>query len=294
MSDRFQRLFVLPSNLYAPNSPIIVEAGALLKDTQTDSLVIQLKFHSVSGLPIKALKVSVITHDVASSEKSGTVEYQYLDLHINNGDDFGSNKAIIINDKTVRSFKISSLLVVYTDGRTWASNTVLTGLPASTSLSSTLNDSEVIKQYQIDLNSLANNVPQEYGNLWQCACGEWNSWNDCTHCHAAKTRVFSVYDPVALAVNKDVRLAVEKEEIERKRAERTAALLFIRKKAKLIATIILPIIAIFVFLVYPRLIKPGILYKNAQAMQLKLFMMLRLKLVHLKTSFNGLKYPVLI
>lgn len=43
------------------NPPVIIEAGALLKDTVSDEILIQLNFHSVSDKKIKALKVIVKT-----------------------------------------------------------------------------------------------------------------------------------------------------------------------------------------------------------------------------------------
>ena len=68
MADRFERLFELPHNLYSYGSPVIVSAGALLKDTQTGSVVVQLKYQSVSAVPIKALRIDIVAYDVAGGE----------------------------------------------------------------------------------------------------------------------------------------------------------------------------------------------------------------------------------
>lgn len=35
MSERYEKLFSLPQNFYAQGSPLLIEAGNLLKDTQT-------------------------------------------------------------------------------------------------------------------------------------------------------------------------------------------------------------------------------------------------------------------
>ena len=48
MAERFERLYKLSENLYIDGAPIIISAGALLKDTATGSVVAQIKFHSVS------------------------------------------------------------------------------------------------------------------------------------------------------------------------------------------------------------------------------------------------------
>ena len=47
----YQRLYELPKNLYLASSPVIIEAGALLKDEESGSLIAQLK--------LKALQPSV-------------------------------------------------------------------------------------------------------------------------------------------------------------------------------------------------------------------------------------------
>ena len=39
MSERYSKLYVLPENLYAEGSPVIIAAGALLKDNQTGRVV---------------------------------------------------------------------------------------------------------------------------------------------------------------------------------------------------------------------------------------------------------------
>jgi len=35
MNERYTRVFSLPENLYATGSPVVIAAGALLKDNQT-------------------------------------------------------------------------------------------------------------------------------------------------------------------------------------------------------------------------------------------------------------------
>ena len=43
MAERFTKVFSLTPNLYAKGCPIIIEAGALQKDTETGNLIAQLK-----------------------------------------------------------------------------------------------------------------------------------------------------------------------------------------------------------------------------------------------------------
>ena len=68
MSERYTRLFTLPGSLYAQGSPLIILAGALLKDNQTGRVLAQLKFKNVGTKSVKAVKVSVTPLDAAGME----------------------------------------------------------------------------------------------------------------------------------------------------------------------------------------------------------------------------------
>lgn len=96
MSERFDKLYELPYELYSAGSPVVVLAGALLRDSTTGKALVQLKFQSVSDIPIKAIKIDISVFDVSEKEIEGVKEYQYLDLHIAEGQEFGSNKAVIL------------------------------------------------------------------------------------------------------------------------------------------------------------------------------------------------------
>ena len=61
MSERYSRLFSLPTNLYAIGSPAIIVAGALLKDNQTGKVLAQLKIQNITTNPIKAVTVATST-----------------------------------------------------------------------------------------------------------------------------------------------------------------------------------------------------------------------------------------
>lgn len=42
MGERYTRLFSLSEQLYIENAPVIITAGALLKDNKTDNILVQL------------------------------------------------------------------------------------------------------------------------------------------------------------------------------------------------------------------------------------------------------------
>lgn len=220
MSERFTKLYELQKNLYSEGSPVIVSAGSLLKDTQTNNIIVQLKFHSVSVVSIKALKVGIAAFDIAGKEIDGVSEYQYLDLSIQNGQKFGSNKAVVMPNPVTRSFSINSITVVLVDGHIQNISMPLSSLPQPAVIHSVLKDAELIKQYKLKTNDSAAYVPQESYGLWQCHCGEWNSCSGCSRCKGQKSAIFAALDLPSLTNEMNIRLA---EEAQRKaEAERLA------------------------------------------------------------------------
>ena len=163
MEERFERLYKLPDNLYIEGSPIIISAGVLLKDNATGNAVAQIKFHSVTENIIKAVKVSLCAYDVSSTEVQGVNNYQYLDLSIRNGQEFGSNKAIVLPSMVTRSFAISGITVIFSDDSQWQCKNIseLKSLPISNYLSNELSNIELVKQYKITTTHYATYVPSE-------------------------------------------------------------------------------------------------------------------------------------
>ena len=80
MSERYSRLFALPENLYASGSPVVIAAGALLKDNQTGKVIAQLKLRNIGNKAIKAATVSIIPFDTVGNPLGEPIQYQYLDL----------------------------------------------------------------------------------------------------------------------------------------------------------------------------------------------------------------------
>lgn len=222
MSERFTTLFKLPSNMYSVDSPIIVSAGALLKDTETGKIIVQIKYHSVSIATIKALKVTISSYDVFGEKVSEIDEYQYLDLNVNYGQEFGANKAIILPDEVTRSFKIDKIIVILSDGSNYDVDIPMEILPPSESIKTVLQNDELVKQYQLVVNTKADYIPQERKGLWCCSCGKWNVSTHCSNCNAEKEKVFLSLDISTLTLKMEERLVAE--EIEKFKQEELAAI----------------------------------------------------------------------
>ena len=88
MAERFIRLFELPNDLYSINSPIIIRQAVLLNDTKSENIIAQIKFQSVSNKAISAVKVNIVAIDVTGKEINDVISYSYLDLNVDNGQEF--------------------------------------------------------------------------------------------------------------------------------------------------------------------------------------------------------------
>ena len=274
MAERFERLYKLPDNLYTNESPIIISAGVLLKDNDTGSVVVQLKFQSVSPKTINAVKISVSAYDVSGAEIQGVQDFQYLDINISNGQEFGSNRAIIMPSAVTRRIDIQSITVVFSDGTAWMNVNTYRRLPVAKTLEQHFGNSEITKQYKICTNDVATFVPSEEENLWRCSCGKWNKDAVCTHCRILKHKIFSALDIDALTKKTNNRIANETEQrhlAEEKQAKekllREAAQKAKNKKIAIATGVILAVVLVtllFTKWILPDVIRPATLYNKAE------------------------------
>ena len=227
MSERYSKVFSLPENLYAEGAPVIIAAGALLKDNQTGRVVAQLKLRNISPKTIKAATVCLFPMNTAGQPLGDAVRYEYLDLSSTRDTDFGSKSAIPMPDKTTRSFGIRVAEVIFADNSAWSNSDVIwEPLKKPEALDSRL-DSEMVKQFQIEYGSRAKNFLLEQKDLWYCVCGAVNRQGE-TVCHSCRKSIYDLknFDIETLKERKERRLAEN-----RKQAEKEAAAARERKEA---------------------------------------------------------------
>ena len=213
MSKRYTRLFTLPGSLYAQGSPLIILAGALLKDNQTGRVLAQLKFKNVGTKSVKAVKVSVTPLDAAGMENGQPVEHQYLDLHAARDGEFGQKEPIPFPDPTTRAFRGAITQVVFTDGSLWGpAEGAWEVLSPTRTLESVLRDQELCKEYQIQYGANCQIFPREEAGLWQCACGAWNRQGE-ENCHTCGKSLEQLkgFDLEQLKASRDVRAEKERQ-----------------------------------------------------------------------------------
>ena len=251
MSERFSKLSSLPENLYATGSPVIISAGNLLKDNQTNKVLAQLKIKNISTKSVKGVKVLIRALDIVGNHIDGDIEYEYLDLNVSQGKEFGQKVAILLPNAYTRGITVGIIRVAFVDNKIWenANNSVLESLPQSATLDTYLHDSELVKQYKIKFGKNCTIIPIEYKDLWCCACGAWNKESICYCCKNEKADLFTLRLE-ELSTQKDKRL--EQERISQEKREREEK----RKQRKKKIAFFTLILAVGVFFLITELILP--------------------------------------
>ena len=148
MSERYSRLFALPEDLYCVGSPVVIAAGALLKDNQTGKVIGQLKLRNISQKAIKAVKVKLNLFDTAGNPIGESVAHTYLDLNARRNEEFGQKSPVAVAESQTRSYQASVTEVVFEDQSVWTANDgTWESLDKPVALS--IADPELLKQYQI-------------------------------------------------------------------------------------------------------------------------------------------------
>ena len=254
MSERYSRLFSLPENLYTEGAPVIIAAGALLKDSQTGRVLAQLKLRNISPKAIKAAAVCLLPLNTVGQPLGEAIRYDYLDLSSTRDTDFGSKSAILMPDITTRSFNAAVVEVIFTDNSVWNANEAAwEPLKSPEALTSRL-DSEMVKQFQMEYGSRAENFFLEQKDLWYCVCGAVNRRGEfaCHKCNRTETELRNVNMNV-LRQNKEARLTRERDwkekEAAAERERKKAAIAKAEKIGKIAAIAALLIIIVIILAV---------------------------------------------
>ena len=241
MAGRYSQLFTLPVNLYSKGSPVLIEAGALLRDNVTGGVLAQLKIKSISNKIIKALTVGIIPYDVAERQLSDAVMHQYLDLSLGRDSEFGQKNAIALPNPATRSFKVYVSELVFDDNSIYSfpKNEWVSLDIAKVPVSQILNDDvELIKQFHATYGAQYKYLPKREHGIWLCSCGSINH-DDEANCHNCGQEYipFEKVDINALKTARDERVAEE-------RRQANEATRLAKTKRKKILSITLPVVAV--------------------------------------------------
>ncbi|MBR0146160.1 MAG: hypothetical protein IJM25_05795 [Eubacterium sp.] len=274
---RYIELFRIKPEQYIAGSPVIIEAGALQKDTEQNKVLAQIKNRNVSDEKIIACKVKIRAFEPNGNELKGIEDYSYLDLNVPTGGEFGSKVPVYLPDIKTREFSVKVLEVVFSNKSVWTSDENAeewNQIPPRKTINEYFLNSELIKQYNLDVGENFRFVPENYEDLFLCSCGAVtrSAVGKCCSCHRTYDSFSQYLDRDYMQQRTDDRIKREKdEEEERKRAaaiaeeqkrkqEETK-----RKKRKKILFIFCPITVVVIVLAYltPTVIIPKI--KNMSA-----------------------------
>lgn len=245
MAERYEKVFSQADNLYCTGAPLVLEKGALLKDGLTQNIVAQLKFKSIQDKIIKAVTVKILSYDTLGKPLKEETQYQYLDLFVKRDESFGEQVPIIVVNSQTRSYQIIVSQVIFVNNTIWTGNEVWTPLAQVPSCSEVLQEPELCKQYAIEFGSKKGQMHSIQRDLFICACGAINRLDEdkCHQCGLPKEKILD-FNKVELQKNCQIRL--EKEEAERLRrvAEQERKKQEIRKLAKKIMKIGIPLIIV--------------------------------------------------
>ena len=175
MSDRYSRIFSLPENLYVQGAPVLIKAGALLKDNESGQLIGQLKLLNISNKIVKLAKAEITCLDALGRELGEAIVSEYLDLSAKRGMDFGSKQPIKVANAATRSFSVRIVEVGFADNTVWADpSSEWKPIPKQIPISSVLKSGEAVQGYGATFGENAEMAVSVYDDLWCCACGEIN------------------------------------------------------------------------------------------------------------------------
>lgn len=293
METRYQEMLRLPEKQHQSGCPVVLEAGALLRDNIKGKLLAQLKLRNLSVRKIVACTVEVRASAVNGEPLEG-VTFQYKDLSVGNEESFGAKTPVFLPDANTRRVEVIVREVVQEPFRVWTAGTEdVQPLPEATRLTNVLGDERHIAQYAARVGKPCQFVPEQKQGLFLCTCGKINLIEDgnCASCGRTYEELNRALDPDAiheevveqLRIEEEQRLEAERaaeearieaervaaEAAEARRVRQEAA----KKKTAKIAKIAIPAIVAIVaaILITTKLIIPAVedsnAYKAAAAMQ---------------------------
>ena len=241
VSEKYERLFALPKNLYAAEAPVIISAGALLKDTATGKLVARLKYRNISLKPVKAIRVMISPLDAAGKPSGEDISGDYPDLNIRRDMESGQRKAIPVPYPSTRSYRVRVTEVVFQDHEIWH-DTGKSWLPAMkcTPLEEQFGRGELLKQYRIQYGEKAKYIPKRTDSFWLCTCGAVNNMDE-EGCHVCGNNGDALFDLNFEMLKSEAIQRVKQERAEQREKE---------EKRKKLLFVLIPVIAVIALLCF--------------------------------------------
>ena len=254
MAD-FEPFFEL-KNQYREFCPVLLQSGALYREEPTASAeaeetetveatlpaeqeeaasprtFLRLAFRNIDPRAVTSVYVDIHIFDKATNELAVVRDRRYLVPILGRDAIFGADEEIDVDDAAY-SFSVAIKKVqfegedVFWNG---SASLLFENLPEQAKIADVMEDEDLRAQYQRDFTEMAEDkeaaaqfVPQEYKDLWMCACGEVNHKDEekCAACGAEYGPQHALFeDEEKLKENLE---AYNKAEAEKAEAARIAA-----------------------------------------------------------------------
>lgn len=225
-SERYRVVRQLECDTYYVGSPVQIEKGNILLDSQTSNLILQLKLCNVSDKTVSAVYLSADYYDNTNHLLHSGVELNYLGLNCAPKQACGSDTPMKLTDNNIYNVKFHIAKVMFIDGSMIDVAPQTIQIPKQQQIAEVFGD-EAAGAAKWVLNNSVCYIPQELDSgVWLCGCGQANEKEDCISCGITKNKVFE-------AVNGEYlhNAVLEYNEVLEKKAK--------RKKTKKISIIIL-------------------------------------------------------
>lgn len=235
MGETYARLYSLPERLYTMGAPVVVAAGALLKNNRNGNIIVQLKIQNICSKTIKAVTVKITSIDTVGRTLGEETEYQYLDLNVKRNEFLGQQVPIIVPNEQTRSYSVKVTEAAFDDNTVWAGNEIWEPLEKPDPIEKKIANGELARQYRIKYGKNSKYLLKQDRDLWFCTCGAINHESElsCCSCHIDRKKLEEL-DVDALKKECDARLEDERKERERKQAEAAVEAKKKQKKIKMI------------------------------------------------------------
>ena len=220
MSGHFTILYRLPENLYANGSPVIIEAGSLLKDETSGAILVQLKIKNIQGLPISAATVAICAMDTAGRQLGPEIAFDYLDLDVRRDGSFGDQTPLLLPNNATRQFSVRVIEVIFPGKKIWnGEGKIWEAIPKGESLDRVFPDYEMQKQFLLRFGKQCKQKAYVHDDLWICACSGINRIEE-TACHSCRLGKENILSPDTESLRKDKNARLERERREREEKRR--------------------------------------------------------------------------
>ena len=218
MDSRYERIYTI-GGFYSKGCPVIIVAGAILKDKLQGKVLLQLKFRNIAEESVISCKIRVYAFEIDGTPLPGIDSFSYLDICIPQGQEFGSQVPIYLPDEATRKVGVSFISVTY-ETYTWNSpEGDVSVIPQQNKLLSIMSE-ELCHTYSLET-GIQDSIyqPIVIDELFLCTCGTVNleKSGKCYRCNKSIDLILSKFNSDFLSVKTNERK--QKEETERKQRE---------------------------------------------------------------------------